>query len=96
MARHQPVSVQDACDEIVIGDQHQLAYRGNHIGRGAVALPTPPSGQVHLAVNAADPMHDQNDLARFRIDIGDHLVNDGADDTLLQPRIGRGGRSRRS
>ena len=32
IACHQPVPVQDAGDKIVIGDQHQLSYRGNHIG----------------------------------------------------------------
>jgi hypothetical protein len=39
-------------------------------------------------MNATDPMNDQNDLGRLRIDIGDHLMNDGADDPLLQARIG--------
>src|SRR5262249_7412274 len=42
IAGHQPVSVQDPGDEIVVGDQHQLAYSGNHIGRCAGALPAPP------------------------------------------------------
>jgi hypothetical protein len=32
IACHQSVPVQDAGDESVIGDQHQLSYRGNHIG----------------------------------------------------------------
>ena len=32
IASHQSVPVQDAGDEIVIGDQHQLSYGGNHIG----------------------------------------------------------------
>ena len=32
IAGHQPIPVQDAGDEIVVGDQHQLAYGGNHIG----------------------------------------------------------------
>jgi hypothetical protein len=32
-------------------------------------------------------MNEQNDLSRLRIDIGDHLMNNGADDTLLQPCI---------
>jgi len=32
-----------------------------------------------------------HDLGRLRIDIGDHLMNDGADDPLLQARIGRRG-----
>ena len=47
-------------------------------------------GQAYLAVNAADPMDDQNDLGHLRIDIGDHLMDNGADDTLLQPRLSRG------
>ena len=32
MACHQSVPVQDTGDEIVIGYQHHLSYRGNHIG----------------------------------------------------------------
>jgi transposase InsO family protein len=43
-----------------------------------------------LAVNAADPMDDQNDLGCVRIDISDYLMNDGANDAFFQPRIGRG------
>ena len=35
-------------------------------------------------------MDEQNDLGCLRIDISDYLMNDGANDTLLQPRIGRG------
>jgi hypothetical protein len=35
-------------------------------------------------------MDDQNDLGRLRIDI-DYLMDNGADDTLLQPCISRGG-----
>jgi hypothetical protein len=41
-------------------------------------------------VNAADPMDDQNDLGCLRIDISDYLMNEGTNDALLQPRIGRG------
>jgi hypothetical protein len=41
-------------------------------------------------VNAVDPMDDQNDLGCLRIDISDHLMDDGANDALLQPRIGLG------
>ncbi len=32
VARHQSVPVQDAGDEIVIGNQYQLSHCGNHIG----------------------------------------------------------------
>ena len=32
VACYQSVPVQDAGDKIVVGDQHQLSYRGNYIG----------------------------------------------------------------
>ena len=35
-------------------------------------------------------MDDQNDLRSLLIDVGNHLLNDGAHDTLLQSRIGLG------
>jgi hypothetical protein len=38
-------------------------------------------------VYAADPVNDKNDLGSFLIDVGDHLMDDGADDALLEPRI---------
>jgi hypothetical protein len=38
-------------------------------------------------VNAADPMDHQNDLSRPQIDISDQLMDNGADDSLPQPRI---------
>src|SRR5215831_9109604 len=60
IAGHQPIPVQDAGDEIVVGDPHQLAYGGNHIGRGAGALPAPPPGQAYLGVDPANPMDEQN------------------------------------
>jgi len=46
-------------------------------------------GQAHLAVHAADPVNDENDLGGCVVDIGHHLMDDGAHDALLQPRIGR-------
>src|SRR5262245_421338 len=91
IAGHQPVPVQDAGDEIVVGDQHQLAHSGNHIGRSAGALPAPPPGQAYLGVDTANPMDEQNDLGCIGVDIGNHLMDHGADDALLQPCIGRGG-----
>ena len=51
-------------------------------------MSTPPLRQAYLAMNTADPMDKQNDLGRLRIDIGDYLMDDGANDALLQPRIG--------
>ena len=69
MSRDQAVAVQDAGDEVVVGDQHQLMHGGDNVGRGAVALAAPSPGQAHFAVHAADPVNDENDLGGFRIDI---------------------------
>ncbi len=66
-------------------------YGGNHIGRGAGALPAPPPGQAYLGVDPANPMDEQNDLGCIGVDVGNHLMDHGADDALLQPCIGRGG-----
>ena len=41
-------------------------------------------------MNAAHPMDNQNDLRSLLIDVGNHLLDHGAHDTLLQPRIGLG------
>jgi hypothetical protein len=45
--------------------------------------------QANLAVHAADPVNDENDLGGCVVDIGHHLMDDGAHDAFLQPRIGR-------
>jgi len=54
-------------------------------------LAAPAPWQTHLAVHAADPVDDQNDLSGVLIDVGYHLVDQGAHDALLQPGV-RGGR----
>jgi hypothetical protein len=87
IARDEAIPVKDAGNEVVIGNQYKLADRGDHVGRGAVALAAPTSGQAYLAVDAADPMNNKHDLRRHLVDIGDHLMDDGAHDALLQPRI---------
>ena len=53
-------------------------------------MPAPPPGQAYLGVDPANPMDEQNDLGCIGIDIGNHLMDHGADDALLQPCIGRG------
>ncbi|MGA7308862.1 MAG: hypothetical protein WBX05_07925 [Pseudolabrys sp.] len=83
----QAIAVEDAGDQVVIGDEHELAHGGDHIGGSAVPLTAAALGQAHLAVHAADPVNDENDLGV--VDIGHHLMDYGAHDALLQPRIGR-------
>ena len=44
---------------------------------------------AHEGYVTANPMDNENDLGCAIIDIGDHFMNEGAHDTLLQPGIGR-------
>ena len=89
MPGHQAVAVENAGDQIIAGDQHQLPDGYDDVGGGAVALPTPPLWQAQLGMGAANPMDHENDLGSFIIDIGDHLLDHGAHDALLEPGIRR-------
>ena len=40
-------------------------------------------------MDAAHPVDHEDDLGGLGVDIGDHLAHQGADDALLEPRIGR-------
>ena len=88
MASQESIAVEDAGNQIVIGDQSELLHGSDDIGRGAVALSSSPLRQPQLGVNCANPMDQQDDLGRIVVDIGDHLVNKGAHDALLQSGIG--------
>src|SRR5215468_2314881 len=58
----EPVSVESTCDKIVIGNQHELAYGGDDIGCGAIALTLAPERQAKLSMDAAHPVDHENDL----------------------------------
>jgi hypothetical protein len=47
------VAIENASDQIVVGDQCQLAYGRDDISWSAVALSAPAPGQADLTVNAA-------------------------------------------
>jgi hypothetical protein len=83
------VAVEEAGNQIVAGNQHQLTHGLDDIGRGAVALPTPALGQAQLAVGATHPVDDENDLGGRVVDIGHDLVDQSAHDALLDTCIGR-------
>ena len=61
VAGHQAVPVEDAGDQIVIGDENQLAD-GEHVGGDAVALSAAAPRQAQFGMNAAHPMGQENDL----------------------------------
>jgi hypothetical protein len=49
----------------------------------------PPFWQAQLGMHATDPVDNEDDLGRILVDIGDNLLDDGAYDALLEPRICR-------
>ena len=83
------VAVEEAGDQIVAGDQHQLAHSLDDVGGGAVTLPAPALGQAYLAVNAADPVDDEDDLGGRIVDIGHDLMDEDAHNALLEASIRR-------
>src|ERR1700731_2118626 len=62
VAGHQAVPVEDAGDQIIIGDENQLADGGEHVGGDAVALSAAAPRQAQFGMNAANPMGQENDL----------------------------------
>ena len=85
----QAIAVEDASYQVVIDDEHELAHGGDRIGGCTIPLTAAALWQANLAVHAADPVNGENDLGGCVVDIGHHLMDDGAHDALLQPRIGR-------
>jgi hypothetical protein len=43
-----------------------------------------------LGVGAAGPMQGEHDLSPYLVEVGDHLVDKGTHDPLLEPRVRRG------
>ena len=87
MAGQQTVSVEDAGNQIVGGNEHQLAHCGDDLGSGAVALPPAPLRQAKLCMRTANPVDQQDDLGGCVVEIGNHLLDDGADDPFLETGI---------
>src|SRR5260370_11035410 len=81
VACDETIAVQDAGDEIVIGDRCQLAHSDEDVGGGAVALPASSPGLAYLAVHTADPVDDENDLCGFRLHVPDDLLGPGPHDS---------------
>ena len=91
MAGDELIPVEDAGNEIVVGDEREMADGGDDIGRGAVALTFPTARQAQFGMNAAHPVDDEDDLCGLGIDIGNHLADQRANDLLLDPRVRRRG-----
>src|SRR4051794_29480459 len=89
VARLEAVSVEEAGNQIVAGDQHQLTHGLDNIDGSAVALSAPALGQAQLAVSATHPVDDENDLGRRVVYIGHDLMDEGAYNALLEASIRR-------
>jgi hypothetical protein len=58
VAGQQSIPVEAAGDQIVAGDQNQLTYGSDHIGRSAVALAASSEGQSELTMDPSDPVNE--------------------------------------
>lgn len=56
MTGQRTVSIEDAGNQIVAGDEHDLTYRRDDLGGGAVALAPAPLRQAQLGMHAAYPV----------------------------------------
>src|SRR5258708_39856637 len=76
VAGHQAVPVEDAGNQIIIGDENQLADGGEHVGGDAVALSAAAPRQAQFGMDGPNPMGQENDLCRFLTVTADHPVAD--------------------
>src|SRR5262249_55316321 len=74
----QAVAVEDAGDQVILSDEHELAHGSDHINGRAVPLTAAALWQVHLAVHTAHPVDHENDLGGCVVDIGHYLMDDCA------------------
>src|SRR5579859_41368 len=83
------VAIEDASNQVIRGDPDQQPDRCDDILRGSVPLTAPTPRQTQFTMNAAGPVNQQDDLAGLSIDVGDDLLNQHANNTLLQPCVCR-------
>ena len=62
VAGHQSIPVEDAGNQVIIGDENQLADGGDDVGGGAVTLSAATPRQAQFGMNAANPMDQESDL----------------------------------
>ena len=62
VAGDQAIPVEDAGNQIIIGDENQLADGGEDVGGDTVALSAATPRQAQFGMNAANPMGQENDL----------------------------------
>ena len=94
MAGRQLIPIENARDQIIVRNKHQLSYGLDDVRRGAVALAVAPPGQSQFGVDTPHPMDDENDLGCFGVNVSNHLVDQRPNDALLEPSVGWSGPTR--
>ena len=88
MPRQQAAPVERIGHQIIRTDVRQGAHRLHDLRSGVGAILTaPPPRQAQFGMHAAFPMNHEEDFTRLRVDVDDHLLDQGADYTFLQPHI---------
>lgn len=83
------IAVEKASDHIVAANAREQADCFDDFLCCAVALSTPSARQAQFGMNAAHPVHDENDLSLLGIEVGDHFAKELAHDALLRSDVGR-------
>jgi hypothetical protein len=58
---HQAVAVENACDQIIAGDQRQLPDGSDDVAGGAVAQPASPLRQAQFRMDPANPVDQEHE-----------------------------------
>lgn len=89
VSRAQSIPIENAGDEVIVGDEYELANGIEDVGGGGVALAAAATREPKFGMDASRPVDEQDDLCGVIVDIGHHLVHECADDALLQSCVGR-------
>lgn len=89
MTGRELVAIEDASNQVIRGDPDQQPNRCDDVLPGGVPLTAPAPWQTQFSMNAAGPMNQQDDLASLSINVGNDLLDQRANNALLQPCICR-------
>ena len=86
------IPVENRGYHLVVADECQLPNGLHDVSASAwTGLPSPSPRRTELAVDSALPMNDEHDITTIDIDVDNNLLDEGADDALLQAYIRLGG-----
>lgn len=81
-------SVERTRQQIIRTDARERPHSPHDLGCGVAAiLPASASREPQFCVDTTLPMNHEDDFSRVRIHVHDHFMDQGADQTFLQPHI---------